>query len=271
MASRYVDDGRVSSAFEVGEVAVVVIPRMECNVAVTRACSPGALSLELTTGQYRTLASRSSIAFLFSYDFALDIRLCYRPLSFALDLGPSPPTSASRSRPTGYATYLRRFRIVALDRPAQDHVLVKSLSKIASSLPSKIRSSSPTHAFALIKDRGLVRVEGRVLVRGEGRVFVRVEGRVFVRVKGVRGKHNARRRFLGSFLPEDNNQHIVRGKYKGTGEQGHPGPQEEMGYPGLARIHYRRSLVFITTGLSSLLSTARHRLPTAKSPSEVLN
>ncbi|KAL1658678.1 hypothetical protein GGF50DRAFT_120636 [Schizophyllum commune] len=60
MASRYFDDGRVSSAFEAGEVAVVVIPRMECNVAVTRACSPGALSHKLTTGHYRTLASRSS-------------------------------------------------------------------------------------------------------------------------------------------------------------------------------------------------------------------
>ncbi|KAL1711941.1 hypothetical protein EV715DRAFT_268236 [Schizophyllum commune] len=70
MASRYFDGGRVSSALQLGEVAVVAIRRLEFDVAVTRACSfspRGALSLKLTTGLYRTLAKRSSIAFLFPY------------------------------------------------------------------------------------------------------------------------------------------------------------------------------------------------------------
>ena len=107
-----------------------------------------------------------------TYAFAIDLRIRNRPTLLAFDVRLSPPTSASRSRPTGYATHSRRRPSTAFDRPAQDHVLVKSLSKIM--------SSSPTHAFTLIKDRGLVPVEG-----------------VLFRVEGARGKHNARRRFLG--------------------------------------------------------------------------
>ncbi|KAL1658679.1 hypothetical protein GGF50DRAFT_120637 [Schizophyllum commune] len=78
--------------------------------------------------------------------------------------------------------------------------------------------------------------------------------------KDLRGKHNVRRRFLGSSLPEDDDHRIMRGKYKGSGGQGHPGLQEEMGYQSLARLDCS-PLAFITRRSLSLSPLSRRIYP----------
>ncbi|KAL1698117.1 hypothetical protein EV121DRAFT_297546 [Schizophyllum commune] len=289
---------------------------MECNVAVTRACSPGALSLKLTNGPYRSLASRSSIAFLFPYAlhstalafnivqapihptlrhpyalhsagfsfrqlsssfatsldlrgsfnlphpsklrasstsmtssstfaFTIDFRLhyqpthsqstyafCIRPPLFATDFRLSPPTSAPRSRPTGYAKHSRLRPSTAFDRPAQDHVLIaaSSASKVEFSSASKVESSSASKKSSSAS-------------------------------KDLRGKHNARR-FLGSFLLEDNDHRIVRGKYKRREGKVTQVYRKKWVINRLlasitaARFHHS-PLAIITAALSSHLSAAR--------------
>ncbi|KAL1749905.1 hypothetical protein FB107DRAFT_280168 [Schizophyllum commune] len=74
--------------------------------------------------------------------------------------------------------------------------------------------------------------------------------------KDLRGKHNARRRFLGSFSPEDDDHRILRGKYKrreGKVTQVYrkkwvincllASITRPSRSPLAARYHYRRSLV----------------------------
>lgn len=88
-------------------------------------------------------------------------RLRNRPSPFALDL------RLSLSTYRGYATHSRRSRVVALRhafvRPAQDHVLVKSLPTIAAPSLPRVRFSFPS--------------------------------------KTLHGENNVCRRFLGASLP----------------------------------------------------------------------
>ncbi|KAL1684554.1 hypothetical protein GGG16DRAFT_106892 [Schizophyllum commune] len=201
---RYFDNGRVSSALQLGEVAVVAIRKIECNVAVKRACSPsprGPLSLKPTTGPYRILASRPSIAFLFPY------ALHSTTLAFNIArASKSPQATPSLSTPL-YETTMHST--APLCTP------LRKTSRLSTS--TKSRKASPTFTLEAVAS-GALKIAASSASKVEFSSASKVESSSASKEsssasKDLRGKHNARR-FLGSSLPEDDDHRIMRGKYK---------------------------------------------------------
>ncbi|KAL1749432.1 hypothetical protein FB107DRAFT_252842, partial [Schizophyllum commune] len=200
-----------ASPHQLGEVAVVAIRKLECNVAVKRACSPsprGPLSLKPTTGPYRTLASRSSHRAL-PCEQALSRwsrqALSTRIPAIVVDSRAEatylrPPSGVLHSQTTLPSTFALALDLRLCYRPtpfATDLRLTQSIYKLRHTL-----TSSP---FDRPRPSGARSCPRQVSV--EDRVLVAVED------QDLRGKHNARR-FLGSFLLEDDDHRILRGKYK---------------------------------------------------------
>ncbi|KAL1684562.1 hypothetical protein GGG16DRAFT_119676 [Schizophyllum commune] len=144
-----------------------------------------------TTDLLPTIVVDSRAEATYLHDFALDIRLRYQPthsqstFAFAIDL-------RIRNRPTLFAFDL------CLSPPT-----------------SASRSRPPPHAVDLRPTQSTYRLRHTLTPLSNRRPQSSSASKGFSSAsKDLRGKHNARRRFLGSFLLEDDDYRIMRGKYK---------------------------------------------------------